>query len=258
MNLKNKKGLVGELLIFLVVMTIAAGFIYVVYLSGNQTAAEVYFKDDLRSVSLVADGIINTPNCLLYTEKDLLFQPPKTVSNRNTIDWQKVSDSKKGCLRKGPYLWNAVVENSEIKDEKREIKNYDADSCSEIGKRSFPILIKKGADLDSGKATVSLASKDAIAAFSKKGTELTIAVKNSGSCPSNFKINPTIINPTSGEIAFNYPITCNGYETGNLEKGKDAKFLCTIPQGIPTSSNIKVEISPSDMSYYSKEYRISI
>src|SRR3989338_1720776 len=111
MKLKNNRGLVGELLIFLVVVTIATGFIYVVYLSGNQTAAEVYFKDDLRSVSLIADAVINTPNCLLYVEKDILFQPPKTISNRNTIDWQKVSDSKKGCVRKGPYLWNAVVEN---------------------------------------------------------------------------------------------------------------------------------------------------
>ncbi|HIK02599.1 TPA: hypothetical protein H1012_02015, partial [archaeon] len=183
--------------------------------------------------------------------------PPKTVSNKNTIDWDKVSDSKKDCLRKGPYLWNAVVENTDS-NEKREINNFDAGSCSEIGKRGFPVLIQKGAALEKGKATVSLASKDAVASFGRKANELTIAVKNSGTCPSNFKIGPTVVNATSGEVSTDYSISCNSPETGNLDKGKDAKLTCTIPQGIPSAFNIKVEISPDGMEYYSKEYRLSV
>ena len=87
----NKKGLVGQLLIFVVVTAIASGFIFAVYKSGNQTAAEVFYNDDLRSVSLVADAVISSPGCFLHAETDNQFQPPKIVAGKGTLDWDKIT-----------------------------------------------------------------------------------------------------------------------------------------------------------------------
>ncbi|HIJ98188.1 TPA: hypothetical protein H1012_00045 [archaeon] len=254
--MRSNKGFVGELIIFVAVAAIAAGFVYTVYLSGNQTAAEVYFSDDLRSISLVADAVVNSPNCLLYTEKDLLFQPPKISSTRGIIDSTKISDQKKDCVRKGPYIWNAKVWDIK-KGETKTITGFDASSCSELGSRTFPVLIKRGAEYNNGEVKTSIASKDAIASFSRKGSEILITLVNSGTCSSGFAVSGKIVNATSGEI-YSGPQPACDFAVGQIKSKEKQSFSCTLPKSIPSGNHLKVEITPDGISYYSKEYRIVI
>lgn len=255
--MKNNKGLIGQLLIFVVVVAISSGFIFAIYKSGNQTAAEVFFNDDLRSVSILADAIVNSPNCLLYTENDTSFQPPKIVASRGTVDWEKIIPKKAGCARKGPYLWNAAVKDLDEKRD-REINSYSKDVCNNLGERSFPVLIKKGSKFNKGKATVSIASKDALATFSRAAGVISVALKNTGSCDSKFKITPTIINATSGDPISELQVACLPAGSASLKRGKVATLACALPPVDLSAYDLKIEISPDGMEYYAKEYRIGL
>ncbi len=256
--MKNNKGIAGQLLIFVIVVAIAAGFVYFIYKSGNQIAAEAYFNDDLSSISLIANAVVNSPSCLLYTEA---YTPAKGspffLFNRWVIDWSKIGDSKKSCVKKGPYIWNAAVEDS-TDSSKGEIKSYDTSTCSELGKRSFPVIIKKSGAVHNGKITVSVASKDAIAAFAKSGKEVKITLLNSGTCTSFFTISAKIINETSGSTIPGAEVSCNPSTTASLMPKQSSEIVCSIPDIGVSAYALKAGISPEGMDYYSKEYIVPL
>ncbi len=109
--MKNTKAQVGQILIFVAVVALSAGFVYAVYITGNQLAAEIFFKDDQSSFSLVSDAVVNSPSCLLRTETKDVASEKILAARRGVIDWNKAASSLKGCVKKGPYLWNAAVKD---------------------------------------------------------------------------------------------------------------------------------------------------
>ena len=260
--IKNNKGLIGQLLIFIVVVAISAGFIFAMYKSGNQTAGEVFFNDDLRSVSMIASAVVDSPNCLLYTEQDTASQPPRVLSTSGVIDWDKITPEKAGCARKGPYIWNAVVEKSS--GVQKTISSFDKADCPELGSRSLPVIIRDSGNSETGKATVSVASMDAQATFSKVAdNEAYIKLINTGSCISEFEVTAAATNSTSGEIFADVQVDClklkkTSGTVGGKSPGRTLEFKCTILNGDFSLYDLKVEISPADIPYYKKEYRVSL
>jgi len=324
---KNTKALVGQILIFVAVVAVSVGFVYAVYIVGSQTAAEILFRDELSSFSLVADTVVNSPNCLLYVETKNIAEETQVMAHRGVIDWSKASDSIKGCARKGAYIWNAVVVDEtaieesygefsletvefiqglsnplelwdlvkdlsnpadislriveigggavsdvgevasllgSIDDNTKRINGIPS-GCVEIGKRSFPVIIKRRDKFDKGKVEVSVASKNAIVTTAKAGLVFDIVILNTGTCAGEYNIAVSIVNSTSDQQS-NIPIilgippatsTVMQYTatTPSINVNETAIRKISVPNQNLAGYSLKIEISPKDIPYYTKIYR---
>ena len=97
------------LLIFVVIAILVAFFVWFIFITGNKVAADTLFKEDAGAVTLIADGIINTPNCMLAYEKENIAGTDVLVAHRGIVDRERAKNAKPDCVQKRPYVWNAVL-----------------------------------------------------------------------------------------------------------------------------------------------------
>ena len=127
---KNCKAAVGtaSMLIFVVGAVIVITGMFLISNRLNTKVSEIKIYDYDTSAVLLLEGIINSPECLLYTED---FNG-KLSYTKDIIDWEKVTTCDYGsqvdfaegkplfctslfpenCPRKGPYVAQAIISDS--------------------------------------------------------------------------------------------------------------------------------------------------
>ena len=292
-NLKNQKAQesgLGDLIIFVVIGALVAGFVWFVYITGNQVSAEIMFRDDASSVTLIADAVANTPNCLLNYETKNIAGNNVLAAQRGVVDWDKARAAKADCVKKGPYIWDAVLLDETLLKEQlieakekndlanllfaftnniAQIKGIPAE-CSPISKVKTPVLIKRGQSLHRGILNVSMASTDvAITDWKRKGNAISLVVISTGSCqPDKVRINmKASIVETDTDLPSGMPITVvsisnlfapqNG-EAVEINIPAVSPILVQLPDESLEGTSLKIELTPEFNPGFTKTYLINV
>jgi hypothetical protein len=117
--MKCNKAAVGtaSTLVFLVVSIIVMTGMSLTNVMMVNRVSSIEIIDDGTSATILAEGIVNSPECLLYTEtrgEDLYY-------TKDIVDWEKVdgrTEVPENCPHKGPFVYsikvNDMVTNEEV------------------------------------------------------------------------------------------------------------------------------------------------
>lgn len=247
----NKKGqsLGFEVLFFSIALVVFAGSLIIIQSTTSDFKLNLNTFDYESSISLIAEGIVNSPNCLLDVEGELL------KSNRDVISWSKVETFSTDCFRKGPYDWEATVKD---KDETEgDTQRTVGSSCDPIAwefKKS--VLIKRGGEFHSGEVSVKSGNRDFRGSFEEADGSFAVVVLNTGTCASVYLFKEEKIDSQGNVLETNGPseitsVILSKYELTPGELGTTGELLYTDPEDDYIS---RVTVWPEEIPNYKKSY----
>lgn len=108
---------VGSLLLFVLASAITVTVMITTSAITANQIGKLRIGDESTSAMMLAEGIVNSPECLLYTETD---DNGNLVYTKDVIDWDKVENIQDeilplSCPKKGPYTYIIRIETSDGK-----------------------------------------------------------------------------------------------------------------------------------------------
>ncbi len=265
MELNNKgQGFTFDIVRFSIALIVFVFAFSIISSTTGGVKATLVKYDYKNSVSIITEGVVNSPECLLYTGENSIQD-----FSRNIISWDKI-DSAENCLTKGPYQWEAtVIDNDETEgDIQKTIGGYCGSNPEELSKN---ILIMRDAELHSGEITVKAGSRDFRAEFDESSeytTGAVLFVKNTGSCNTVYMFKEEKIDSGGSVIDVNGPHEIEYECKGECPSHCNSEVFCSVLKSGETGNTgnrleyinlednyvSKVTVWPEDIPGYKKSY----
>lgn len=230
-------------------------FLVIQSITGSHTSSIVK-QDHRASISLIAESVVNSPECLLYTETEIIGDDSVQKTFRNIIDWEKVDnivdDMENYCIEKGPYKWKATILN---KDTSEEIEK--GSFCGSVPERlSKNILIKSEDEFHAGEITIKAGSREFRAEFDNPEGSVELFVQNIGTCDTEYLFKEVQVDSDGNILA--------SREGTILEYGCEGSCEILEPGEVGTTGALeytdsedyysRVTVRPADLDNYRKSY----
>lgn len=194
----SRKGFVGEIIIFLFAVTLVA----IVILSLHGVEAEnvgLISKGDFESsAAVIAEAVVNSPDCLLYTETLDIWGNKLMDSRRNVIDWSKAEDIDYQCVSKPPYVWKFQV--SDFDSILSPVTPSMVTNCIRNDyEKTIQVKIVRDGELHEGEVKFYFGSFDFILASEDRGDEYIITIRNAGNCGMKYNLEVYTVDTETGD-----------------------------------------------------------
>ena len=248
----NRKGSLGDVIFFAVAIGILGASIYFSSSISARGTSYIKYSDMENTMSMLAESIINSPSCLLYTKTVNVNGQEVLETQRNLISWDKASDqSRATCIKKEPYLWEAEVYDNKKSDS---VVIGEFAGCSDPKSLEVPVGIARNDKIDTGKVNLKVCDKSPEVTFKIKSKtrdtrEYDVDITNEWASTNEYSYLIDVVN-SSGK-AINEIAVCGPFGCGS-GGGSDFRLGAAGGQDINTGKPVNIlemDITVKDVNH---------